>query len=93
MLRSGLTNALIGGGAGNGVMTLGMTYAAPMGMGMEMDMAGMLSSGLGTGYGFGLALHLALGIIIFPLIYVYVVYDRLRGPPIVRGQSGGITTC
>ena len=89
MLRPRLINALIGGSAGTGVMTLGMSYAAPMMMGMEMDMAGMLADGLGTGYGFGLALHVTLGVIIFPLIYVYVVYDRLRGPPIVRGLIWG----
>ena len=81
MLRPSLINALIGGTAGTGVMTLGMTYAAPMMMGLEMDMAGMLADGLGTGYGFGLALHLALGVIIFPLIYVYVVYDWLPARP------------
>ena len=89
-MRPGLINALLGGTAGTGVMTLGMSYAAPMMMGMEMDMAGMLSSGLGTGYGVGMALHITLGVVIFPLIYVYAVHDRLIGPPIVRGLIWGL---
>ena len=89
-MRPGLINAFLGGGAGTAAMTLGTNYVAPMMMGMDMDTAAMLSDYFGSSYGVGVAINVGLGVVVFPLVYVYAVVDRLVGPPLVRGLIWGV---
>ncbi|MGH6690318.1 MAG: DUF6789 family protein [Gammaproteobacteria bacterium] len=83
------------------VATLAMTvlmYGGPM-MGMpKMDIAGMLGSLLGQGmpapasgaWWLGMIMHFINGTIIFPLIYVYLLYSVLPGAPWLRGAAWGV---
>lgn len=83
------------------VATLALTalmYMGPM-MGMpKMDIAGMLGSlfnGMemvgeySTQWWMGMTMHFINGAIIFPLIYVFVLYRILPGPNVVKGMTWG----
>ncbi len=82
------TKAIIGGIVGTIAMTLMMMYMAPMMAGMPMDIAGMLGGMLG-GWTMGMIAHVIMGAIIFPLVYVLIVYHFIAGPPLVRGLVFG----
>ena len=79
----------MGGLIGTFIMTLMMMYLAPMMTGAPMDIAAMLGGMLG-GWKVGMAAHLIMGIIVFPLIYVLVVYHFVGGTPLVRGLVYGV---
>jgi uncharacterized membrane protein YagU involved in acid resistance len=81
--------AVIGGVAGTLVMTMMMMYMAPMLTGIPMDIAAMLGAMLG-GYMVGMTAHIMMGIIVFPLIYVFVLYERLPGSPLIKGLAWGV---
>ncbi len=66
-----------------------MMYMAPMMTGMPMDIAAMLGNMLG-GWTMGMIAHLIMGIIVFPMIYVLVIYHFVPGPPLVRGLVYGV---
>ncbi len=71
------------------VMTMIM-YMAPM-MGMpKMDVAGMLSGMMSLPWIVGMAIHFMNGVIIFPLIYVFVLYKVLPGNGLVKGIAWGV---
>ncbi len=71
------------------VMTMIM-YMAPM-MGMpKMDVAGMLSGMMSLPWIVGMAIHFMNGVIIFPLIYVFVLYKVLPGNGLVKGITWGL---
>lgn len=88
-MKPEIKNAAYGGIAGTLVMTLMMMFMAPMLTGMPMDIAAMLGAMLG-GYTIGMAAHIMMGVIVFPLIYVYVIYERIPGSPLVKGLIWGI---
>ena len=81
--------ALIGGVTGTIVMTMMMMYMAPMMTGMPMDIAAMLGGMLG-GYMMGMAAHIMMGVIVFPLIYVFVLYNIVPGTSLVKGLIWGV---
>ena len=81
--------AVLGGLAGTAVMTAMMYGVAPM-MGLTMDIAAMLGTMLGGSWAAGMLVHLLNGAVIFPAVYRYVVYERLPGPPAMRGLAWGI---
>ncbi len=89
-MRPELKNAVYGGVAGTLVMTLMTLYVAPMMTGQAMDIADMIAGMLGMGYAVGMMIHIVMGVILFPLIYVYVVYERVPGSPLVRGLIWGV---
>ena len=89
-MRPDIKNALYGGIAGTLVMTLMMMFIAPTLTGQPMDIAALLGGMLGNSYALGMAGHLMMGIVIFPLIYVYVLYERLPGSPLLKGIIWGI---
>ncbi len=89
-MKPDLKNAVTGGLAGTIVMTLMAMYLAPMMTGQPMDIAAMIAAMMGMNWGVGMAVHLMMGIIIFPLIYVYIVYERVPGSPLVRGLIWGV---
>jgi uncharacterized membrane protein YagU involved in acid resistance len=81
--------AMVGGFAGTVVMTAMMYVVAPM-MGLNMDIAQMLGSMLGNSWMAGMMMHFVNGTVIFPLIYVYVLYAWLPGSPLVKGILWGV---
>ena len=90
MPRPDLKNAVLGGVAATIVMTLMAMYVAPMMTGMPMDIAALIAGMLAMSWGVGMLIHLMMGIIIFPLIYVYIVYERVPGSPVLRGLLWGV---
>jgi uncharacterized membrane protein YagU involved in acid resistance len=81
--------AALGGFIGTLAMTVMMYVVAPM-MGLHMDIAAMLGSMLGGSWIAGLMMHFVNGSVIFPAIYVYALYARLPGSPVVRGTVWGV---
>ena len=88
-MRPDIKKAITGGVVGTIVMTLMAMYVAPMMTGMPMDIAAMLAGMLGTSWMIGMVGHLMMGIIVFPLIYVYIVYGFVPGSPVVKGLIWG----
>lgn len=84
-MKSNLGKAILGGLIGTVLMTLMMKFVAPM-MGVQMDIAKNLADMMGTSHMIGLAAHFMLGTLIFPAIYVFLVYSFLAGAPVVRGM-------
>jgi len=82
--------AALGGLAGTVVMTMMMMFIAPMITGMPMDIAALIGGMLGDNYMFGMVVHIMMGVVIFPLIYVFVLYERLPGAPWLKGVIWGI---
>lgn len=80
---------MVGGFIGTVVMTAMMYMVAPM-MGLNMDIAQMLGSMLGNNWTAGMLLHFVNGSVIFPLIYVYVLYGFLPGNPMIKGLGWGV---
>ncbi len=89
-MKPELQKAVIGGVAGTVVMTLMAMYVAPMMTGMAMDIAAMLAGMMGMGWMMGMVGHIMMGVVIFPLIYVFIVYNRVPGSPLVRGLIWGV---
>lgn len=83
------TRAIIGGFVATLVMTAMMYVVAPM-MGLNMDIAQMLGSMLGGSWAMGMLMHFILGTVVFPLIYVLVLYEWLPGDPVVKGAIWGV---
>jgi uncharacterized membrane protein YagU involved in acid resistance len=67
-----------------------MMWVAPMMTGMPMDIAAMIGAMLGNSYALGMVMHLMLGIIVFPLVYAFVLFERLPGAPVVKGVIWGL---
>jgi hypothetical protein len=82
-------HAAVGGFVGTVVMTAMMYLVAPM-MGLRMDIAAMLGSMLGGSWIAGMMMHVVNGSVIFPAVYVYVLYAHLRGSPAIRGTIWGV---
>lgn len=89
-MKPNIGRAILGGLAGTIVLTLLMYIGAPM-MGIpKMDIAAMLGSMLG-GWTMGMVMHFVNGVIIFPLIYAFVLFSKLRGTPVIKGILWGVT--
>ena len=88
-MERNIGKGILAGLIATGVMTMIM-YLAPM-MGMpKMDIAGMLSGMMGLPWIVGMVIHFMNGAIIFPLIYVFVLYKVLPGNGLVRGIVWGL---
>lgn len=85
-----IKRAIIGGVLGTALLTAMMYFVAPAMTGQAMDIAAMLGSVMGGSWALGMMAHLANGIIVFPLVYILVVSQRLTGPPWLRGIVWGI---
>ena len=80
-----IARALIAGAIATIAMT-GMAYfVAPMMLGHPMDIAQMLSGFAGGNWAIGMLMHLMNGIVVFPLIYLIVLYRFLPGAPWLKG--------
>jgi hypothetical protein len=88
-MKPNLMKAILGGLAGTVMMTMMMRFVAPIMLGHPMDIAGMLASMIGGAWAMGMAAHLLNGIAIFPLVYAFVIFRYLPGPPVLRGVLWG----
>ena len=83
------TRAALGGLVGTMAMTAMMYVVGPM-MGLHMDIAAMLGSMLGGSWAAGMMMHVLNGTLIFSAIYVYALYERLPGSPVIKGTTWGV---
>jgi uncharacterized membrane protein YagU involved in acid resistance len=88
-MRPTAIRSIAGGLAGTTAMTVMMYVVAPM-MGIHMDIAKMLGSMLGNSWSAGLIMHFINGTVLFPIAFVTVLYNRLPGPPILKGTAWGL---
>jgi hypothetical protein len=84
-MKPSLMKSILGGLAGTLMMTMMMRFVAPMMLGHPMDIAGMLAKMTGGAWAIGMAAHLMNGVVAFPLIYAFVAFRFLPGPPLLRG--------
>jgi len=66
-----------------------MRFMAPM-MGVRMDIVARLGEMTHTGMAGGIFMHFLNGTVIFPLIYVYLLYRWLPGAPWQKGLLWGL---
>jgi uncharacterized membrane protein YagU involved in acid resistance len=78
-----------GGFLGTVIFTLMMRFVTPM-MGVRMDIVAKLGEMTHTGMAGGLLTHFLNGTVIFPLIYVYLLYRFLPGSPWQKGLVWGV---
>jgi uncharacterized membrane protein YagU involved in acid resistance len=88
-MRPNIWKAIAGGFIGTVMLTLMMRFVAPM-MGVRMDIVGKLGEMTHTGMAGGLFMHFLNGSVIFPLIYVYLLYRWLPGAPWQKGLLSGV---
>jgi uncharacterized membrane protein YagU involved in acid resistance len=88
-MRPNIRRAIVGGFVGTIIFTLMMRFVAPM-MGVRMDIVGKLGEMTHTGMAGGLFMHFLNGSVIFPLIYVYLLYRWLPGAPWQKGLLSGV---
>jgi uncharacterized membrane protein YagU involved in acid resistance len=72
-----------------------VAYLAPTFQLQQLDFAAMLGSLVtnqptATTWLFGMLLHFANGSLLFPVVYAWLVYPRLGGPPWLRGTAYGV---
>lgn len=89
-MRPSATKAILGGFVGTVLITLMMYYVAPMMTGQRMDIAAMLGSMMGNNWALGMTAHFLNGTIVFPVIFVFVLYKVLPGSPWLKGTLWGI---
>ena len=89
-MKPNMRKAILGGFAATAVMTFMMYFVAPMMIGQPMDIAAMLGSMLGDSWALGMMAHAVNGVLIFPLIYVFVLYRFLPGAPWLKGTAWGV---
>lgn len=96
-LHPPILSAIIGGLAATSLMTP-VAYLAPVFHLQDLDFAAMIGSLVssqtvapvsGT-WLLGMLLHFVNGSLVFPLIYVFLVYPRLPGPAWLRGAAYGV---
>lgn len=97
MERINVGKAMLAGFMATLVMTMIMYIAPRMGM-PKMDVAAMLGGMLGQAtpepmssvWLMGMILHFVNGSVVFPLIFAYVIYDRVPGAPWRKGIVWGL---
>ncbi len=86
-----ISRAILGGVVGTVLLTSMMYFVAPAMTGRVMDIAGMLGSMLGGSWVLGMVVHIVNGTLVFPLIYAFIVSQKLPGSPWLRGTVWGGT--
>ena len=89
-MKPSIGKAILGGVVGTALMTLMMYFVAPMMMGQRMDIAKMLGSMMGNSWMMGMVAHIINGTVVFPLIYVFLLYKFLPGAPWLKGTLWGV---
>ena len=88
-MKPNIWKAIAGGFIGTVMFTLMMRFVAPM-MGVRMDIVAKLGEMTHTGMAGGLFIHFLNGTVIFPLLYVYLLYRWLPGAPWQKGLLWGV---
>lgn len=88
-MKPNIGRAIAGGFVGTLILTLMMRFVAPM-MGVRMDIVAKLGEMTHTGMAGGILVHFLNGTVIFPLIYLYLLHQRLPGAPWQRGLLWGV---
>lgn len=88
-MKPNIWKAIAGGFIGTVMFTLMMRFVAPM-MGVRMDIVAKLGEMTHTGMVGGLFIHFLNGTVIFPLLYVYLLYRWLPGAPWRKGLLWGV---
>ena len=88
-MKRNIGKAIAGGFVGTFLFTLLMRFVAPT-MGVRMDIVAKLGEMTHTGMAGGLFMHFLNGTVIFPLIYVYLLYPWLPGAPWQKGLLWGV---
>jgi hypothetical protein len=89
-VKPNIWKAVVGGFLGTVMLTLMVRFLAPM-MGVRMvDIVAKLGEMSHTGVAGGLFMHFLNGAIIFPLVYVYLLYRWLPGAPWQKGLLSGV---
>lgn len=89
-MKPDIKKAVVGGIVGTIVMTLMMEFVAPMMVGRPMDIAALIGGMMGDNYMIGMVMHIMMGVVLFPLVYVFVVFRFVPGPAPVRGIVWGV---
>ena len=89
-MKPNIGKAIAGGFVGTVLLTLMMRFVAPMMTGQKMDVPGKLGDMTGTGPAGGMVMHFLVGSVIFGLIYAFVLFRFLPGPPWLKGLLGGV---
>ena len=87
-MKPNIRKTIAGGFIGTVMFTLMMRFVASM-MGVRMDIVAKLGEMTHTGMAGGLFMHFLNGTVIFPLIYVYLLYRLLPGAPWQKGLLWG----
>jgi uncharacterized membrane protein YagU involved in acid resistance len=85
--RPNLSVVFVGGLLGTPAMTVLMYVLAPV-FGVNMDIVSMLGEMLG-GWRMGMLVHILNGAVIFPVVFVFLLYRMLPGSPITKGMIFG----
>lgn len=88
-MKPNISKAFAGGFVSTVIFTLMMRFVAPM-MGVRMDIVARLGEMTHSGMAGGILVHFLNGTLIFPLIYVYLLYRRLPGAPWQKGLLWGV---
>ena len=88
-MKPNIWKAGVGGFLGTVIFTLMMRFVAPL-MGVRMDIVAKLGEMTHSGMAGGLLTHFLNGAVIFPLIYVYLLYRFLPGSPWQKGLLWGV---
>src|SRR6516225_8212826 len=88
-MKPNIWKAIAGGFIGTVMFTLMMRFVAPM-MGVRMDIVAKLGEMTHSGMAGGVLMHFLNGSVIFPLVYVYLLYRFLPGAPWQKGLLWGV---
>jgi hypothetical protein len=81
-MKPAIKKAILGGIVGTVMMTLMM-------IGRPMDIAALIGGMMGDNYMIGMVMHIMMGVVLFPVVYVFVVFRFVPGPAPVRGIIWG----
>lgn len=87
-MKPNLSMTLIGGVLGTPAMSALMYVLAPV-FGVNTDIVAMLGEMLG-GWRTGMLVHILNGAVIFPVVFVFLLYRFLPGSPIAKGVTFGV---
>lgn len=86
--KPNLSVVFVGGLLGTPAMTALMYVLAPV-FGVNRHIVSMLGEMLG-GWRMGMLVHVLNGVVIFPLVFVFLLYRFLPGSPMVKGITFAI---
>ncbi|PKH07415.1 hypothetical protein CXF93_06995 [Moritella sp. Urea-trap-13] len=85
VVKEKLFRGIIGGLVGTIVFTLMGQYMAPKVLGQPMDVAALMAPMLGGSHTLGVIVHFIMGTFLFPIAYLVVGIQNLKGPASIRG--------